>query len=316
MRKRVSVGAILALCAVAAHPAHAEEGGSGHYIPGAFATLMDNPPTDPGLLLQLLYLGYTGSVRASAELPVAGRLTAGLDATVNAVTVGGLYTFEQKILGAYYSFGAYLPVIDKDVTATVTAPDGRSVSLTDRVTGVGDVTLIPAMMAWEIGDFQVSVATPVFAPTGSFKVGHLANPGLNYWTIDPTLALTYNGATNGFNAAVFGGITFNTENQATDYQSGSVLHLEGSVQQLLPLGPGFLGLGANAFLYEQITDDSGPGANVGPLRGRSVGLGPVIDYVLPVKGSTASIEARWLHEFDTRNRLEGDYFWVKGVWQF
>lgn len=296
--------------------AQAEEGGAGHYIPGAFATLIDIPPTDPGLLLQVLYLGFTGSVGASVELPVAGRIAAGLDATVNAVTVGGLYTLEPKILGAYYSFGAYLPLIDKHVTATVTGPLGQSVSVSDSATGIGDVTLIPALLAWKRGDFQVSLATPIFAPTGAFNVGDLANPGLNYWTVDPTVALSYSGATNGFNAALFAGMTFNTENPATDYQSGSVLHLEASVQQLLPVGPGFLGLGANGFLYEQVTEDSGPGANLGPLRGRSIGIGPVIDYVLPVGDATALLEARWLHEFETRNRLEGDFFWVKAVWQF
>lgn len=38
------------------------------------------------------------------------------------------------------------------------------------------------------------------------------------------------------------------------------------------------------------------------------------DYVLPVGDATALVEARWLHEFDSRNRLEGDVFWLKAVW--
>lgn len=317
MRIASCTSAVLLAASVAfAATAQAEEGGAGHYIPGAFATLIDNPPTDPGLLLQVLYLGFTGGVSANAQLPVAGRVALGLDATVNAVTVGGLYTLDQRILGAFYSFGAYLPLVDEHVTARVRGPLGRTVSVSDHATGIGDVTLIPAMLAWKHGDVQVSVAVPVFAPTGSFEVGELANPGLNYWTADPTIALTYNGATNGFNAALFLGMTVNSENPATDYKSGSVVHLEGSLQQLLPVGPGFLGLGINGFMYEQVTDDSGAGANLGPLRARSVGAGPAIDYVLPVGGSTALLEARWLHEFDTRNRLEGDFFWAKAVWQF
>lgn len=316
MHHHARLAAVAALALVLGTPADAEEGGAGHYVPGAFATLIDVPPTDPGLLLQALYLGFTGSVNAGAELPVAGRITAGLDATVNAVTVGAIYTLEQKILGAYYTFGAYIPIIDEHVTATVIGPRGRATSLSDSATGIGDITLIPAMLAWKHGDVQVSVAAPVFAPTGTFDVGRLANPGLNYWTVDPTLALSYSGATNGFNASLFAGMTVNSENPATDYRSGSAIHLEASLQQLLPAGPGFMGLGVNGFMYEQVTDDSGPGARLGALRGRSVGVGPVIDYVLPVKGSTALIEGRWLHELDTRNRLEGDYFWVKAVWQF
>ena len=111
-------------------------------------------------------------------------------------------------------------------------------------------------------------------------------------------------------------MTFNTENQSTDYQTGSMLHMEASVQQLLPLGPGFLGVGANAFWLEQVADDSGSGATLGGFRGRSIGIGPVIDYVLPLENATALLELRWLPEIETKNRVEGDFFWLKGVVHF
>ena len=119
------------------------------------------------------------------------------------------------------------------------------------------------------------------------------------------------------NAALFAGMTFNTENNDTDYQSGSVLHVEASFQQLLPLGPGFIGLGAEAFLYEQVTGDSGSGAVLGDFKGRSLGIGPVIDYLLPLKNkSLLALELRWLPELDTDHRLDGDFFWLKLAYTF
>jgi len=66
---------------------------------------------------------------------------------------------------------------------------------------------------------------------------------------------------------------------------------------MLPLGPGFIGIGVEAFYLQQVRDDSGAPATLGGFRGRRVGVG------------------RWLPELDTRNRLEGDYFWLKCVHQ-
>jgi hypothetical protein len=185
------------------------------------------------------------------------------------------------------------------------------------VDGFGDITLLPLGLAWEKGDWQLGARLPIYAPTGSYKVGRLANPGLNYWTFDPTLSLSYSSKKSGLNAALFAGMTFNTENSDTNYESGSVLHMEASVQQLLPFGPGFVGLGGMGFLYDQITGDSGAGASLGDFEGRSIGIGPVIDYLLPFSnGSLLAVEFRWLPELDTKNRLEGDHFWLKIAYSF
>lgn len=148
------------------------------------------------------------------------------------------------------------------------------------------------------------------------REGRLANPGLNYWTFDPTIGVSYNNAKTGLNAAVYAGIGFNTENNATNYKSGSVFHLDGSVQQLLPVGPGFLGIGAEAFYIDQVSGDSGGSALLGDFKGRTSGLGPVLTYILPRGTETLVAELRWLRETNVKNRLEGDYIWLKVVYQF
>jgi len=297
-------------------PVYGEEGGGGHYAPGGAATLIDLLPTEPGFIVQPIYMNYQGDAANSATFPIAGRITANVEAEVNSVTLGALYTFNTKVLGAHYTVGVYTPYIWKDVTATLSSDLG-SLRREDKVDGFGDIAFLPVGLAWKKENWQFGGRLPIYAPTGSYEVGRLANPGLNYWTFDPTLSLSYGSEKSGFNAALFTGMTFNTENNDTDYQSGSVLHVEASVQQLFPLGPGFIGIGADAFLYEQVTGDSGSGARLGDFKGRSIGIGPVIDYVLPFKGgSTLVAEFRWLPELDTENRVEGDYLWLKIAYKF
>lgn len=294
---------------------HAEEGGAGHYVPGSMATLIDLPPTKPGWVFESMYLHYEGSANATRTLPVGGLLAAGLEATSDAFLLGGFHTFESQVAGAWYSVGAFVPYVWMDVSATITTPLGAALR-NDTEDGLGDITLMPLLMGWKCEDWQFNAALPIYAPTGDFEKGRLANPGRNHWTFDPTIGVSYNGAKNGFNAALHTGFSMNTENNDTDYKSGTVWHTELGVQQLIPVGPGFLGIGFNAFYYEQISGDSGSGATLGDFKGMTTGVGPVVTYVLPLEGNTMVVEARWLPELDTRRRLEGDYFWLKAAYQF
>lgn len=293
----------------------AEEGGAGRYLPGNTATLIDLPPTKTGWVFQTIYLNYQGDASASGTFPNAGLVTAGLDANFDASITGAIYTFDSPVLDAHYSVGAFLPYVWMDVEANVVA-GGILGNRSDSADGIGDLTLLPVMMAWKQDSWQFSALLPIYAPTGDYDLGSLANVGRNYWTFDPTFQVSYNNAKTGFNAAVFTGITFNTENNDTNYKSGAAFHLDASVQQLLPLGPGFLSVGFNAFYYDQIEGDSGSGANLGDFEGQSYGIGPALGYILPCGENTFVAEARWLPEMDTTRRLEGDYFWLKLVYQF
>ncbi|MGR3661285.1 MAG: transporter [Paracoccaceae bacterium] len=125
-----------------------------------------------------LYLNYEDSFSSTVSVPLGGEISVGLDAKVDSLTFGGFYTFDQTVFGARYSVGAYLPYVKMDVTGTV-----GDFSRTDSVEGLGDITIIPAILAWESGQWQFDALLPIYAPTGGYQVGRLANPGLNYWTI-------------------------------------------------------------------------------------------------------------------------------------
>ena len=294
----------------------AAEGGVNHHIPGGIGTIIDLAPSKPGWVIEPMYLHYEGSTSASTKMPIAGVIAADLNVNSDAILLGGIYSFEQTILGATYSVGAYLPYVWVDVEGEINPTRGASKHLRDSTSGVGDMILFPLMMAWELADWQFDAFLTVSAPTGDYEVGRLANPGLNYWSFDPTVGVAYNNEEIGFNAALHTGVLFNTKNQDTNYHSGSAFHLDGSIQQILPVGPGYLSLGAEFFYLTQISDDSSDSEFLGGFRGHTVGVGPVLGYIQPIGENTLAAELRWLPEIDVKNRFKGDYVWLKLVYQF
>lgn len=294
--------------------ARATEGGIGYYVPGTAATLIDRAPVQTGWVFEPMYLNYSGEISTQIRVPIADLITAGIDVRINSVVPGALYTFDDTVLGAKYTMGAYLSWVDVEVTGRVESPLG-SIRRTSSESGLGDTTLIPAMLAWVDGNWQYNAFLPIHAPTGDYEKGRLANPGLNYWAVDPTFGVAYTNQESGFNATVFAGLMINRQNPDTDYRSGRLFHLEGSLQQMMKAGDGFVTAGVNAFWGNQISDDENQGRFVGPFRQKTAGIGPAIGYMLPMGKDNIVVEFRWLPQFDSINTTEGDYYWLKFVYQ-
>ena len=308
-----SIG-VLGLLAAAPAAVLAGEGGTSHILPGANATLVDVLPTVAGTFVKPMYLNYDGSV--SVRIPTAAGVASNADATANTFVLGGGYTFEQTVFGGgHYTVAAFLPYSSLDITADVETPVG-SVRRKSSVSGLGDLTIVPLMLAWKNGDLQIDALMPIYTPTGDYEEGRLGNPGLNYWTFDPIVGVTYSNKTSGFNALLHVGYALNTENSATNYESGSLLHFDGALQQILPMGGGFMTLGVEGFWFEQVTGDSGEGAVLGDFKGRTAGLGPVLGYIKPLGKQSLALEFKWLAELETKKRLEGDYLWLRMAYKF
>jgi hypothetical protein len=310
---RTCIG-ILGLLVAAPSVVTAGEGGTSHILPGANATLVDVLPTVAGTFVKPMYLNYDGSV--SVRIPTAAGVASNADATANTFVLGGGYTFEQTVFGgAHYTVAAFLPYSSLDITADVETPVG-SVRRKSSVSGLGDLTIVPLMLAWKSNDWQIDALMPIYTPTGDYEEGRLGNPGLNYWTFDPIVGVTYSNKQSGFNALLHVGYALNTENSATNYESGSLLHFDGALQQILPVGGGFMTLGVEGFWFEQVTGDSGAGAVLGDFKGRTAGLGPVLGYIKPLGTQSLALEFKWLAELETKKRLEGDYLWLRMAYKF
>ena len=302
-----------AFCRVAG----AEEAGSGHYQPGATSSFIDMLPDRGTSTFAYLnaFTYYHGSTGASRDLELGGQIAANVKGTAYADTSIFLYQAPWTLLGGQYGAALAVPYIWMDVTATLrlTTRRGRTFSRQARGTdnSFGDIQLLPVMFGWEKGDLKWQGTFGIYAPTGNFEKGALANVGKNFWTFEPGVAASYLSSKYGFELTAFTGFDFNTENDTTNYQTGDQFYLDGTLAQHLPMFGGFVGAGANGFFYQQITGDSGSGARLGGFKGMTAGVGPAISYAYTVGGLDVAAEFKWLPEVGVSNRFDGNTLWFK-----
>jgi hypothetical protein len=297
--------------------AFAEEGGSGHYMPGSMSSFADSVPLHEAFIVRYNLLNYNGSVGGNVPLPIGGQTTLGADA--NSWAHGLTLVWRPPVeLGEHWSYAmsATVPYVWMDVRANVTSGPHTGYR-SSSVNGLGDIVLMPLMLNYNVNsNLNASFRTGIYAPTGNYEEGRLANTGKNFWTFEPTAALMYFGVNNGREASIFVGGDFNTENEATHYQSGTQFHVDGTLAQHFPLLGGLAGLGVNGFWYDQVTGDSGSGDHFGNFEGRTTGVGPVGSYVFKICKIDFVAELKWLHELDTTKRMEGDIVWFKLLAKF
>ena len=303
----------------------AEEGGSGHYLPGSMSSFIDAFPGKPGSLIALdFFTYYDASAPINTSLPFGGMVAADVHATVYADSLFAIYQTPWEVLGGGLAFGVGVPYVWMEVKGQAQAinPDGTlapAQNVRDTADGIGDMTIIPFMLGWTnvLPDLKVDARLSIYAPTGEYEKGQLANLGKNYWTFEPGIMASWLSSKIGTEATLYVGVDFNTKNDVTDYQSGTTFHLDGTLAQHLPLGKGFIGVGANGFYYQQLSGDSGSGAKLGGFEGMTAGVGPVLSYVCKLGEKTDLLaELKWLPEVSVDNRLKGDYIWFKLVLAF
>ncbi len=218
------------------------------------------------------------------------------------------------MLGGNYAFGVAIPFVWLKVKGEVTDPLGNDFTNRDSASGIGDILFYPFMIGWTglNGDLKSDFRFGIYAPTGDYDKGKLANVGKNYWTFEPAVYFSYISSKIGLELSAFTGMDFNTENQKTDYQTGTQFHIDFTVAEHLPFLGGLIGIGANGFYYQQVTGDSSPFDEIlGDFKGRTIGIGPVFSYITKIWGKDLVAEVKWLPELDVKHRLEGDYLWFK-----
>ncbi|MNP17799.1 hypothetical protein D3C76_1102430 [compost metagenome] len=189
-----------------------------------------------------------------------------------------------------------------DITASISGPRGRTLGTEDSGTQFADMLVTPIAAGYHFDELNhIAFSLPIYVPTGAYNDDRLANPGQNTYTFMPTVAFTHLDGKGG-EFTLSSGLEFYTENEATDYRNGNIFTLDA-------LWTHGFGNGWNAGLVagyiQQVTDDSGSGATSG-FRGRSVGAGPTVGWSGKFADAQANISARWVPEFDTKNRPEGN----------
>jgi hypothetical protein len=299
---------------------HAEQGGTGHYVQGATADFADATPGQPGWVGYNVFMDYdNGTAGASAGLPFGGNIALNAIANAQAEIPVVFYTPDFRILGGLPSFAVALPFVAANVEATgIINSHGAQISAfrSDTATGLGDIEFWPLWLGWTNGDLKYDARCAVYAPSGGYSTGSLANTGLGYWTVEPMVEFSWLSSKIGTEVSAFTGLDFNSENTDANYKSGDIFHIDGTLAEHLPLFGGFVGAGASASYYKQFTDDTGTGARLGGFETKSYGIGPVISYVHKFGTSTLVFDAKWLPQTFSENTTKGNYFFVKLGYQF
>lgn len=281
--------ATLALCS----SAWGAESGFGAYLLGSRGILAGIEPP-PGLYFASASFFYSGEFSGEVSLAPGGATEAQLSVDLAFDLLTPIWITPLEIAGGKLGFAATLPVGYVGVglsTASGTVSDSR--------TTYGDPSLA-AFVGWHQDDFHWNVGASYYLPVGSYE-SRLANLALHREAIDLFASGTWLETTRGLTATVSGGVTFNEENERTDYRTGTEFHVEGGVTKALGKG---LSAGLFAYHYTQLTSDSGSGAAL-PFEGRASAIGAVLGYDFEIERTTISARLQVMKEFDVENRFEG-----------
>lgn len=317
MKKTIRCACLLAgLSTVAAFTsAHATEGAVGRPITGLQAASYSGliPPT-PGWNMQLAYIHYSGEIGGQREIPIGGVSSVGLDATFDMFSITGLYIWDTGEGRWNFASMATIPFVDIEAEADVRlGPIERTVRDSD--SGLFDAFFAPVIASYHIDQLRhLSLSLYIYAPTGDYEVGRLANPSLNNWTFSPTVGYTQLFQKGTLEWSTTSAIDFYTENEDTDYQNGAVFRVDSLLIKRFANGWGVGGVGG--WIEQLEDDDSAIADRLDGFKGRSLALGPIATYAKKWDGGQVEFSARWLKEFDVENRLEGNPFMVSAAITF
>ena len=307
-----------ALVAVAlfslANSALGAEGGIGRPISGAsinpYAGLI---PTAPGFIVGVAEQYYPGSI--SGAIPLGNfNLNLGLDLKASFTPVSVVYIWPTSDPRWNFASVAAFPITYLEVEARVTlGPLTRVVK--DSNSGMFDLFFTPVIASYHISETDhIAFSFSLWAPTGDYDPNRLATLSTNTWTFVPGLAYTKIFPAANIELSASWALTFDTENTATHYQNGVLSDLEATAIKRFKCGAG---IGIIGSWIEQLNDDTGPTARtVNGFRGRAFGVGPILTYSTEVAKHHLDFNARWVHEFENRNRVEGDLFAFSATFKF
>jgi hypothetical protein len=262
------------------------------------------PP--PGTYLTTVVGRYSGELDGAIQF---GGVTINAGAKVEGFTnaYNLLYVPNRKLFGGNLGLSLTVPVGHVDVDATI----GPIFATTDGW-GLGDI-VGKAQLGWQRGEFAHTLYVQAVAPTGRWDPGFSPIIGLHRPGIDMGWAVTWANKATKLQLNGAAGYTVNFENTETDYRSGDEFHFEWAIGR--EFAPGLV-LGIVGYDYRQVTGDSGPGALLGPLKGRVDAVGPGLSYTTLVGKTPLVFNMRHYWEFNAENRWEGSSSIISATLRF
>jgi hypothetical protein len=286
-------------------PAHAVEGGMQRPISGMqIAPFAGVIPPEPGFDVVVSEIYYSGSI--GTNVPIAGLFVANVDVKASFTPITLLYIWPTPTKTWNFASAIGFPLAWVQGQASVSLGP-LSVTKKDSVFGLYDLAFTPLIASHHFSETDhVAFNFTFWAPTGSYETDKLANLSTNDWSFVPGIAYTKIVPEANIELTGIWNMYFYTGNPATHYQSGIQSDLE--VLAIKRFKNGF-GIGFIESWIQQVTDDEGTLADrLNGFVGRSFGIGPILTYSTKLGKSHLDFNARWIHDFDVRNAVEGDGF--------
>jgi hypothetical protein len=301
---------------VASFECHAMEGGVGKPITGLqviqYGAII---PPHPGWVFAINPAFYFGSLGGEVQTPIAGQLALGVDADIGFGMFGITRIWKTDTTRWNFASAAMLPIAYSEITANVVLGPIRG-QRSDDIFSQFDMVVVPLIASYHISQLEhIAFNVTIWAPTGDYEEGRLANNGMNVWSFIPTVAYTRIWAESGLSFDANYGIEIDTENQDTDYQNGVLSYLDLLLMKKYKNG---FGVGpVFGWIQQYSGDDSGLADRLDGFKGHGVGLGGNISYSTKIGTETDfSFTFRVLREFATKNRPEGWPMLISGTFVF
>lgn len=310
-KKVQSISCVASACAMLlatafVQPANATEGGGSQYGHGSEGFLDAFPP---GLHL----VNYTTYYTAGKSMNNDGNNSL---PNFKVRAVADIFrvmhtTRDLELFGSKISSHILIPFVSAYANLGFQGPPGMITS--NSRNGIGDITIAPVMLGWHSKNYHLITGVDITIPTGAYNKNDVANPGRNYWGIQPNFIVSYTGDM-GFMAFGKFMYDFNTKNNDTGYQSGQEFHIDYGISQGIKLFEQDFMVGVGGYIYQQTTKDKVDSNYAGAVNenGRVFAAGPQIEY----KFKNMSFDLKYQKEFEARNRSEGDKFWFKVNYSF
>lgn len=278
----------------------AGEGGGSTFLQGTYPDFSAAVRGPAGVYYRNDLVWYDAGI---GPRPLGGLVNAGVDETLWLSISKIAWMTDAEVFGGKFGLSVAIPLVfDVDIDARATVP-GFGVFSSAAADGFSDPK-ISAQLNWTNGAHRTTTSLLVVAPWGSYENDRVVNLSRNYWTVDPNVAYTYL-SPGGFEFSTVTGVQFNLENPKTNYTTGKEFHVDWMLAQHFSKT---FAVGLTGYWLQQFTDDKG---NIPPFldsgfRGRGVGIGPALTNTVTIGGHHVTFVAKWLHDVDTRNRLDGD----------
>jgi hypothetical protein len=262
-----------------------------HYVPGLEGLKAASLPP-PGVYLRDYNVGYYSTRVNDAQ----GNEISGADprAYIYANAPRLIWITDQQLLGGFLGVDALLPLQYTELK--VNTPDGL---FHDQTFGIGDA-FFEGTWSKHTKQFDFSLGSGAFAPTGDFSQTNPTRAGLGYWGVMLTAGATwYMDPDKKWAISALNRYEFNFEQKDTDVSPGQAYTVEGGISYGITKT---LDVGAVGYYQQKVTGDSGP-VDLQQPHDRVAGAGPEISLFIP--SATLGLSLRYVYEFLAESRLQG-----------